>query len=229
MKKTLLTFSVLAALACCTLAFAAYGEGSGKKEAHAAPAAKISENNANYGVSIGTVEAQLYSESGLYLDYFEYADYVAKTSDGTYMGFKSYSELLNDEETNEKNSQSYVSLVAIYSEEAAITIPDSIKVGEKNYPVKRIDSYWELYRGFNERIKKLTIPSPITYIYNDYDFDRYWIAFTCLEVLQELTIIPLEWQKFMFVMKKITVDILITAVTLTREFFLMDGILNKLL
>lgn len=87
MKRTLLTLSVFAAVVCCTLAFASVGGGGAMKVASAAPSAKITENNANYGVSIGTVEAQLYSESGLNFDYFGYAEYVAKTSEGTYLGF----------------------------------------------------------------------------------------------------------------------------------------------
>lgn len=152
------------------LAFASSGEGSAMKVAKTAPSAKIVENNANYGVSIGTVDAQLYSESGLRLDYFGDDQYIAKTSDGTYMGFALNSFV--DEDGNVSEAES-VSLVSIQSSEECVTIPDKIKVGDTIYSVTGILSYSNLRYGFNSGIKILTVPATIDNIYSSYRFDSY--------------------------------------------------------
>ncbi len=174
MKKTILTFSVFFAVLCCTLAYAANGQGTMMNVADAAPSTTSpEEGNTNYGVSIGTIEAQAYSESGLNLNYFGDADYVAQTSDGTYMGFESNYDWVYDEVTGEESQVEYMALVAVNSTEEAVTIPDSIKIGEKLYPVTRINGYSNLYDGFTSNIKILTIPSTVNYVQMSYDFDRY--------------------------------------------------------
>lgn len=173
MKRKLLTLSVFAAVVCCTLAFASSGKSGVMKFATASPSANITEKSTNYGVSIGTAEAQLYSESGLNLNNFEHVDYITQTSEGTYMGFNSNGYWDYDENGEAKWILDYMSLAAIYSTEKAITIPDSIKIGKVSYPVSHIYSNYQLYYGFNEGIKILTIPSTVKYIYNDDNFDRY--------------------------------------------------------
>lgn len=143
--------------------------------AAATPSATSSDEEVhNYGVSIGTVEAQPYSESGLSFSYFRYVDYVAQTSEGTYMGFQSHYDWVYNEETGEgENRIDYIELIAINSSEDAVTIPDYIKVGENTYPVKHIIGNSDLRNGFNSNIKTLTIPSTVNYVYMDYNFDRY--------------------------------------------------------
>lgn len=173
MKKTLLTFSVFFGVLCCTIAYAANGQGCWMNVAAATPSVTSSDEEVpNYGVSIGTVEAQLYSESGLSFSYFGDDVYVAQTSEGTYMGFALDYEWVYDEETGEENKESYIALVAINSSEDAVTIPDYIKVGDNTYPVTHINGYSNLRNGFNSNIKTLTIPSTVNYVYMDYNFDR---------------------------------------------------------
>lgn len=178
MKKTLLTFGVFLAVACCTLAYAATGQGSSMLSA--SPIAKVASEEVTtpgVGVSIGTVEAQLYSESGLKLDNFGDAKYVAKTSEGTYMGFsiEDGEELVYDPETGEENSvkRQIANFVAISSSEESVTIPDSIKIGEEHVPVKGIKSYRNLFYGFTNNIKNLTVPATIKSITLEWGFDRY--------------------------------------------------------
>lgn len=66
MKKALLTFGVFCTFLCYTLAYAANSEGSKKSVAIATPSTISSDEEVpNYGVSIGTIEAKVYSESGL--------------------------------------------------------------------------------------------------------------------------------------------------------------------
>ena len=158
---------------CCTIAYAANGQGCWMNVAAATPSVTSSDEEVpNYGVSIGTVEAQLYSESGLSFSYFGDDVYVAQTSEGTYMGFALDYEWVYDEETGEENKESYIALVAINSSEDAVTIPDYIKVGDNTYPVTHINGYSNLRNGFNSNIKTLTIPSTVNYVYMDYNFDR---------------------------------------------------------
>jgi len=189
MKKTLLTLSVFLAIICCTLAYAVTGQGSsvltGKPAAKTASdeVADTEVTNANVGVSIGTVEAQLYSESGLNLDYFDYSDYfgnavfVAKTSENTYMGFSIINgDWVYDPETDKEiyDEGKKASFVAINSSEESVTIPDYIKIGEEVIPVSQIQTSRNLRNGFTENIKNLTVPATITSIdTDDYKFDQY--------------------------------------------------------
>lgn len=175
MKKTLLTFSVFLAVVFCTLALAANSKGHWMSVATATPTTTSSDEEIpNYGVSIGTVEAQVYSESGLNLAYFGNADYVAQTSENTYMGFEARYDWVYDEETDDEIEQfMYLALVAINSTDETVTIPDAIKVGETVYPVTRINGDYQLMSGFNSNIKILTIPSTVNYVYMGYNnFDH---------------------------------------------------------
>lgn len=175
MKKTLLTFSVFLTVVCCTLSFAVNSKSRWMDVAAAAsPSATSSDEEVpNYGISIGTVEAQLYSESGLSFSYFEDAVYVAQTSEGTYMGFKPGYEWVYDEETGEENKVDYIALVAINSSENAVTIPDNIKIGDTTYPVTSIGEEYLSINWFNSNIKTVTIPSTINSVYTNDNFFRY--------------------------------------------------------
>lgn len=176
MKKTLLTFGVSVAIACGATSYAVTGHNQPAKVAEETPAQTdtlVQPETSSFGVSIGTVEAQLYSESGLNLNYFDDVEYVAQTSDSTYMGFSTYNEWVYNEETGEEYQVSTIALTAISSREDAVTIPDSIKVGDETFAISRIDGEYGLYDGFTSNIKKLTVPSTITRIRSYYDFDRY--------------------------------------------------------
>lgn len=127
--------------------------------------AKISENGSSYGVSIGTVEAQNYYESGLNLDNFENVDYVAQTSDGTYMGFKLYGYRENDDNGDEKWINEATELIAVFSTEETVTIPDCIKIGDVIYPVDYIGGY-DYISQLPSCVRILTIPSTVKYIYD---------------------------------------------------------------
>lgn len=173
MKKTLLMFSVFLAVVCCTLVFAGNSKGRWMS-VDVTPSLTFSDEEVpNYGVSIGTVDAQLYSESGLSFSYFSNADYVAQISEGTYMGFELDYEWEYDKESDEEYKVDYIALVAINSSDDAVTIPDSIKVGDNVYPVSRINGYASLRNGFNSNIKTLTIPSTVNYVYMNSNFDLY--------------------------------------------------------
>lgn len=174
MKKVLLALGVFFAVICGTLAFAASGAGTTVNVAAAASSDSSSEDETpSYGVSIGTVEAQPYSESGLAFDYFDDVEYIAKTSDGTYMGFKMDSDWEYDDETGDEYKVEYMMFVAIHSTDGAVTIPDSIKIGADVYSIHAIYSKKDLINGFNSNIKVLTIPSVVKYIEMDYQFYRY--------------------------------------------------------
>lgn len=162
-----LAFSVLSAGVCGTLAFAAAtGQSQQANVAAATPSATSSEEGVpNYGVSIGTVDAQVYSESGLSFDYFDNVEYVAQTSEGTYMGFRKGSSWEYDEATGQEILREYMNFYAINSTEDAVTIPDSIAVGEKTYPVTHIENSNNIRRGFPSSIKAFTVPSTVTYFY----------------------------------------------------------------
>lgn len=190
MKKTLLTFSVSLAVICCTLAYAATGQGSSVLSG--SPIAKVTsqeDSTSNVGVSIGTVDAQLYSESGLNFNYFGDAEYVAQTSEGTYMGFSVMENgWVYDPETGEEtyDDSQYAAFVAINSTEESVTIPDSIKVGDEVIPVTYINSYWGLRNGFTNNIKNLTVPATIKQIYLNYSFDQYLDAMYMLGAAPEI-------------------------------------------
>lgn len=65
------------------------------------------------------------------------------------MGFELNTKTVNNQETGEDNQIESGSLTAIYSTDEAVTIPDSIKIGEKVYPVSQIDGNPFLQYGFN--------------------------------------------------------------------------------
>lgn len=173
MKKTLIALSVLLAFICCTLAYASPGIGSMTKVTSATPSSATSpkETAPSCGVSIGTVDAQLYSSSGLNLNYFSNAQYVAQISEGTYMGFSADSGM--DPETGEYIS--IATLTAISSTDEMVTVPDSISVSGNKLPVMAIGNSSNYLRsGFsNSQIKALTLPKTVSAIYNSYDFTRY--------------------------------------------------------
>lgn len=174
MKKTLLAFGVFLAVVCCTLAYAANGQGRWMNVAAAAQSNDNSDAPAvGVGVSIGTVDAQLYSESGLNLDYFGSATYVAKTSEGTYMGFNEKNDYMYDEETGEEVPVTYISFCAVSSTEKSVTIPDSIRIDGQVHAVGGFDDDYDMRRSFTSNIKNLTLPATIQYIGTPGNFDRY--------------------------------------------------------
>lgn len=159
MKKTLLTLCVSFAVFCYTLAYAVAGYGATKVAEATLTADTTDVDTMSYGTSIGTVEAQLYSASGLKLSYFGDAVYVAQISEGTYMGFKPDSTQVGDDAAGEASTDRFFTLVAIQSSEANVTIPDSIKVGEITQPVCSINASQNMYYSFMySSIKTLTIP-----------------------------------------------------------------------
>ena len=174
MKKTLLAFGVFLAVVCCTLAYAANGQGRWMNVAAAAQSNDTSDAPAvGVGVSIGTVDAQLYSESGLNLDYFGGATYVAKTSEGTYMGFKETNDYMYDDETGEEVPVSYISFCAVSSTEESVTIPDSIRIDGQANPIITLYGGNNMRRSFTSNIKNLTLPATIKSLENPDRFDRY--------------------------------------------------------
>lgn len=177
MKKSLLTLCVSFAVVCYTLAYAVAGYGATKVAEATLTADSINVDTLSYGTSIGTVEAQLYSASGLKLSYFGDAVYVAQVSEGTYMGFKPDSTQVGDDAAGEASIDRFFTLVAIQSSEVNVTIPDSIKIGEITQPVCSINASSNLYYGFRySSIKTLTIPSTINYINCANSFDRFLSA-----------------------------------------------------
>ncbi len=175
MKRTLLAAGVLTTLACSGIAYAYVGlehQESRKSVALAAQETSTSsadaissEDNPGYGVSIGTVEAQLYSESGLSLNYFNEAEYVAKTTEGTYWGFRMYDNEVYDEESGNYKYIEFPVLIALSSTDEFVTIPDNIKIGDQTYPVAHIGCTRGLRNGFiNSNVKRLTVPASVEII-----------------------------------------------------------------
>lgn len=174
MKKTLFTFGVFSTICVCALANPANGQDYQKSVSTTTLSVTSSDEKApSYAVSIGTVEAQLYSESGLKFSNWSSVNYVAKVSDGTYMGFNVKTSKEYDDETGEYRDVYSACLQAINSTEEAVTIPDAIEVDNQVCPVVEIGSNSRY--SFNEQIKILTIPSSVNEVYvgsNNY-FDRY--------------------------------------------------------
>lgn len=167
MKKTLHTICVFCTVLCGTYSYAEAPQSNKIKISESATSTASSDNSsAAYGVSIGTVDAQLYSESGLNLDNFYLAEYVAQPDEGTYMGF-----IINSEYANLMGEG--VSFVAISSTKTTVTIPDSIRIGETTYPVCNIYDQGVLSASFSTNIKSLTIPSTVKSIlnYNKFDYN----------------------------------------------------------
>lgn len=200
MKKKLFTFGLCLTAICGTLAYATTLQGiNDGAENPATPDEETGETTPNYGVSIGTVEAQPYSDSGLNFNYFYNAEYVAQTSESTYMGFRIESDWVYNEETGEEYEVKYLSLVAINSADTAVTIPDSITVPVRDeyadtlttetitYPVTQINSTSNLDDGFNNSpIKILTIPASVNYINTRYRFDGNLTALYMLGAVPEI-------------------------------------------
>ncbi len=183
MRKTLLTVSALLAGISGTLAYVEKGHAPAVRSvATAAPAATVANAETPVcGVSIGTVEAQNYSDSGLNLNYFSDAEFVAQTSEGTYMGFRQ----LTSAETGEPIDA--VALTAISSADENVTIPDAILVDGKEYSVVYINSDYYFSRGFNSNIKTLTIPASVYYIDRNYSFDSNLTAIYMLGAAPSVT------------------------------------------
>lgn len=173
MKKSLFTLCVCFAVSCCTLAYAVAGYGATKAAEASLTADSTVVDTLSYGKSIGTVEAQLYSDSGLKLSNFGDAVYVAQLSEGTYMGFKPDSTQVGDDAAGEASIDRFFTLVAIQSSEVSVTIPDSIKIGENTQPVRSINASKNLKNGFKSTLKTLTVPSTINYINRANTFDSY--------------------------------------------------------
>lgn len=186
MKRTLLALGVLIAAPCGTSASQASLLSFPPNALYTLPSADTADETLpQVGVSIGTVEAQPYSESGLSFSYFGDAEYVAQTAEGTYMGFSVESEWTSDEETGNETEHRYACLVALNSTDEAVTIPDYITVGDETIPVERINGYYNLYCGFTSNVKSLTVPATVNYIYKDYEFDRYLEALYMLGAAPE--------------------------------------------
>ncbi len=172
MKRTLLTFSVCAAILCGSLVYATTGQNRRMTvvQTEVSDITAKAEKTSSYGVSIGTVDARDYSTSGLNFNNFDDVEYVAQTSEGTYIGF----ELMNDSytEDGQEIQVDYINLTAINSSEETVTIPDSIRIADKTYPIERIIGSRNLRDGFNSNIKSLTVPATVNSIYIDYQFDR---------------------------------------------------------
>lgn len=174
MKKTFLALSA-AAIACCTLAYATSGNGtSARSTAPVANSASKVASNPDVGVSFGTVDAQLYSESGLSLSGFSSRDYVAKLSESTYMGFELLTGInIRDTQTGEliydENGKG-ARVVRLNTDETSITIPDSIKIDGVRYPVTQLYGYDNGFYNGLRNVKDITVPSTITYVclYNYY-------------------------------------------------------------
>lgn len=175
MKKILLASGLLTAALGCT---PAYASGSVHAPAQAPAMVLTNETGLNVGVSIGTVNAQNYYDSGLNFGYFS-SQYVAQTSENTWLGFDIKTELRDetDQYGDITSVEAYcASLSSIKSSDEAVTIPDYIHLEydgqEIDAPVTSIESYYYLYNGFiNSPVRHLTIPATVDYIYLNYNFD----------------------------------------------------------
>lgn len=133
MKRTFLLSGVGAAMLFATLATAT----SGRMEQLMAPettsaqpiAAASAATLPTAGESIGTVDAILYADSGLDLEDFN-AEYVARTSDNTYLGFAITSIWVTNPETGNYERVECASLADIQSSDEAITVPDCVKIDD---------------------------------------------------------------------------------------------------
>ncbi len=186
MKKTLITFGACSAVVCGALAFgsAVHEQGFNLKLAEKYPVAMAVRPTApapsaaplaaaasqNYGVSIGTVEAQLYEGSGLNFNGFYDTYLIAKTSDATYFGFNLYYTEYTDD-SGEPARFNFAGVAALSSTEEAVTIPDAIAIDGQTYPVCIIQCNSSLEDGFTSNIKTLTIPSSVN-TFNGYTY--FW-------------------------------------------------------
>lgn len=160
-------------LICGALAYAATGQDVLAPVFKTTSGTEEKEASQNFGVSIGTVDAQSYSESGLTLNNFNNAEYVARLSENTYMGFGHQSIWEYDDATGEESERIAISVEALSTTEEAVTIPDYIRINGEVFPVEYINGSSHLRNGFTENVKILTVPSTISEIYYNYQFDRY--------------------------------------------------------
>lgn len=123
------------------------------------------------GVPIGTVKAVDYSGSGLKLEYFDNATYVAQTGENMWMGFRTATATEETAE-GEKVERKYAQLRAVCGTDRDATIPDSINIGEETFAVTQIYCDWSLWVGFRNHgpHNSLTIPATVNNIYNVYGF-----------------------------------------------------------
>ena len=179
MKRTLLAVGVLTALACSGIAYAYVSlehQESRKSVALAAQETSTSstdaissEDNPGYGVSIGTVEAQLYSGSGLSLSYFSGVKYVAQIGEEIRMGFNEFLQKEYDEKEGIYKSVKCAELVVISSNKKSITVPDYICVSGNIMPVRKINGGYALKQAIKDcKIQSLTIPVTVTTIDNNH-------------------------------------------------------------
>lgn len=176
MKKSFIRIGACSAVVCGSLAYAATGQGIISPTSESVATVKAdsgvvvepSDTSAvtdpvvpqpgkpQMGVSIGTVDVQPYADSGLNFSNFN-ATYVAKITDGTYMGF---------EMKTVTQDSTVVAFTAINTIEEAVTIPDSIRFEGKVYPVAQIDKdyYGDIF-AFT-KVRELTIPASVQYVAN---------------------------------------------------------------
>lgn len=116
------------------------------------------------GISIGTVEAVNYVDSGLDIPGFSEWEtpFIAYPSDGIILGFGERYEY--DSETGE--SFTNYQLNNIYSTQDKITIPDYLKIEGKTTPVTGISFYKDYLKNIKSENFSLTIPSTVNYIYS---------------------------------------------------------------
>lgn len=199
MKKTLITFGACSAVVCGALAFASavHEQGFNLKSAEKYPVAMAVRPTApapaaaplaaaasqSYGVSIGTVEAQLYEGSGLNFNGFYDTYLIAKTSDATYFGFNLYYTEYTDD-SGEPARFNFAGVTALSSTEEAVTIPDAIAIDGQTYPVCIIQCNSSLEDGFTSNIKTLTIPSSVN------TFNGYTDFWSNLESIYMLGDVP---------------------------------------
>lgn len=199
MKKTLITFGACSAVVCGALAFASavHEQGFNLKSAEKYPVAMAVRPTAtapaaarlaaaasqSYGVSIGTVEAQLYEGSGLNFNGFYDTYLIAKTSDATYFGFNLYYTEYTDDSGNPARFN-FAGVTALSSTEEAVTIPDAIAIDRQTYPVCIIQCNSSLEDGFTSNIKTLTIPSSVN------TFNGYTYLWSNLESIYMLGDVP---------------------------------------
>lgn len=165
--------SVSLCVICGALAYAATGQDALPSVFKTTSGTVEKEASQNFGVSIGTVDAQSYSESGLTLNNFSNAEYVARLSENTYMGFDRRTKWVYNDSTGEETKLPVMSVEALSTTEEAVAIPDSIRINGEVLPVAYINADSYLYNGFTENIKILTVPSTISEIEYNYQFDRY--------------------------------------------------------
>lgn len=174
MKRTLFFSGVGAAVLCATLASATSGLGNHIRAVASASATSTvttAETTPSVGVSIGTVDAFPYYQSGLDLPNFS-ADYVAQLNENTYIGFGISYIWAYDEETGNEVRRDCACVSAIHTTEEAVTIPDYIKVDETVYPVGSFGYSYGIAADalLPANVKYLTLPSTISIIQTPSDF-----------------------------------------------------------